>query len=69
VTYVDEAVVEEEAEHGGRHPAAADPVRHDGPHDALDVRASLCVVPCGEMVGVGGVHESDEKEKSQSNPR
>jgi hypothetical protein len=67
VPYVDEAVVEEEAEHGGCHPSPADPLRHDGRDDALHVGACLRVVPCREMVGVGGVRESDEEEKSQCN--
>jgi hypothetical protein len=44
-TYVDEAVMEEEAEHSGCHRlVAADPERHHGLHDLLDIGARLVVV-------------------------
>ena len=75
-TYVDEAVVEEEAEHGGGHRlVGGDPGRHHGLHDVLRAGAGLVVVADREVVVVtvgGGAREEDgddQRDKPRCDPR
>ena len=69
VTYIDEAVVEEEAEDGRPHSRlAGDLVRHHRPHDALHVWTRLVVVPCREMVAIGSGRDNNEEEQGKCNP-
>ncbi|RWW56022.1 hypothetical protein BHE74_00037296 [Ensete ventricosum] len=61
ITYVDEAVMEEEANDGGAHPGIlADDLRHDRPGDALQVGARRGVERRGELT-VGGARQQREE--------
>ena len=71
-TYVDEAVVEEEAEYGGGHRlVGGEPGRHHGLHDVLRAGAGLVVVADGEVVvvTVGGGEREEDREDQRSEPR
>ena len=71
-TYVDEAVVEEEAEHGGGHRlVGGDPGRHHGLHDVLRAGAGLVVVADGEtvLVTAGGGAREEDREDQRGKPR
>jgi hypothetical protein len=71
-TYVDEAVVEEEAEHGGGHRlVGGDPGRHHGLYNALRAGAGLVVVADGETVVTlgGGGRENDAEDHQRDKPR
>ena len=71
-TYVDETVVEEEAEHGGGHRlVGGDPGRHHGLHDVLRAGAGLVVVADGEtvLVTAGGGAREEDREDQRSEPR
>lgn len=60
ITYVDEAVMEEEANDGGAHPGIlADDLRHDRPHDALQVGARHGVERRRQLT-VGGARQQRE---------
>jgi hypothetical protein len=66
IPYLNEAVVEEEAEKGGAHPGVAvDGTRHDGAHRGLQRRAAGVVERRRELA-IGRGREKQEKGKEQA---